>query len=1056
MENLKNLYELRKTLRFNLKPQELKRPYNPIKNDNNDIGNKINTFIEKYKSAIEKFEQLVFFTLKDNKEKKLKENFIKHSWLRNYTKKEFYDVKNLLIKYDKEGRKRGNKVSAADLNVSFLKDYFEQWIVENRECVETLQSYLASSAENQKRISEYAYWAQRIAKRSNFEFIFELFNGNIEHKNNNNDIDAIKKLLDECKPLLVDLEKELLPSQSFGVKIERASLNYYTVNKMPKNYSQEIQNKKSELQQKYSFLQNEQNLFNQVGFTDENLPIIELKEMMKQFKAKQKFKFYEFCNQKKKYQELKKFDLKLLDDVNEENFNKFCKKNDKQEKGKFFQFAKNNFPQYFQFCNLYKNVAVKFGEIKVKIKALEKEKVDAERLQSWAVILEKDNQKYILTIPRDANNNLSSAKKYIDGLQYASGGLWKLYAFESLTLRALDKLCFGFDKNTFYLAIKDELKQKEGSFFSGEGLKRKDQFSDDGKELIRFYQAVLGLDSIKKMLAINNFEGLAEIIQKDYQNKENFEKDLKQSCYYKKLISITDETKNKIINDFQGNLYKITSYDLEKEDKEEIAKLENKTGFDRNNPEAHTKIWFNFWTDENFKKNYETRLNPEFKISFVENKANELNDEKLGKLRKNRKLADSYLLSTTITLQAHEKNVDLSFKKTEEIKSFIDGYNKNFNQKIKPFDIYYYGLDRGQKELLTLGIFKFSENEKVSFQKFDGTSGEYNKPEFVDLEIYIIKKDQYLTKNQEGRIAYKSSNQFIDDQNVAKRMFVKSCLDLSCAKLIKDKIVINGDVATYLELKRVSALRKIYEGAAKKRFTSDKICFNADKGCLFLNIENRGKTENENLYFYDERFSNILSLELIRIELQTYLDVVKNSKNFEIITIDKINNLRDALCANAIGILNYLQKKYFGVMVFENLNIDNKNKRISEFFGNLASRIEWKILQKFQALSLIPLQYRQAMTLQSKKEIDQLGVVFYSKTEGTSSQCPHCEVKNTDKTEKWNAHAYKCDNCNFDTVQESNRKGLVAIDNSDDVAAYNIAKRGLKLLQAKQKTETIS
>ncbi len=1042
-------YEQRKTIRFSLEPKEIGRVYEPIKSSKN-LGEQLQDFITQYQSIITNLEKQIFFN-KDGKKSLKKKICIKHAWLRTYTKTEFYNVKYKIIIVDNDGRKRDNKSLISDTDLSFLKEYFENWIIENQECVNSLQSFLEQPEESQKRISEFAYWIQRISKRSNFEALFELFNENINHKDSNEEIDRIKKVLNECKLLLKTLEKELLPSQSLGLEIERASLNYYTVNKKPKDYDEEINKKKEALSESDSFQKADIDLFTKVEFTEKDLPIGDLKQAMKVFKANQKSKFYEFVNQNKSYDDLQNNDgLKLLNDIIKANFNKFKSEKDKQKRGKHFQFS---FSKYKKFCNIYKNIVVKYGQIKAKIKTLEKEKIDAERMQSWAMILEKDNQKYILTIPRDAHSNLPSAKNYINGLKDELDGTWKLHAFESLTLRALDKLCFGLDKNTFLPTIKDELQQKDASFLEAGNLKRKDQFSDDGLELIKFYQTVLGLDATRKVLAISDFKGLAAIIgNENYENKEEFEKDLKQACYYKKAITISKETKNTLVKSYKGNLYKITSYDLQKKDNEEINKLENKQEFDRSNSEVHTKIWLNFWTVDNTKRRYDIRLNPELKISFVEKKTEELKDENLGMLKKNRRQEDRYLLSTTITLQAHKRNADLSFKGTDEIVNFIQTYNDEFNKNIKPFDIYYYGLDRGQKELLTLGVFKFLESKKIPFTKQDNSSGKYYKPEFIPIEAYELKSDKFLEQNEKGRIAYKSISEFIDNTDIVKKKDINSCFDMSTAKLIKDKIVINGDIATYLELKRISALRKIYEGTTQGKFKSENICFNADKGALFLNIENRGKLENKDLYFYDERFASILSLNDIKKELQDYYSTLKNKGGVEIITIDKVNNLRDALCANAVGILNHLQKQFSGMMFFENLDISNKNQRISEFSGNLGSRIEWKLLQKFQTLNLVPPNYKQAMILQSKKSINQLGIIAYIKTSGTSNECPHCGTKNSDKTKKWQGHAYECINshCLFSTEDKGNRQGLDCLDDSDKVASYNIAKRGLDFIIRKK------
>jgi hypothetical protein len=1049
--NGQNFYELRKTIRFVLDPKTLKRPYTPSSDEVN-LEEQLNNFIEKYQQGINDFKYIVYFGPKTAETKELNKKIsIKHSWLRNYTKSEFYSIKDKLIQLDYNG----NKASIGNSNLKFLNEYFENWISENQECADALKNCINAPAEKQKRKSEAAHWVRKLTKRSNFECIFELFNGNIDHKNSNDDIEKIKHCLNECKTLLTSLEKMLLPSQSLGMEIERASLNYYTINKKPKNYDEDIAQKASALNEAYQFKADDKAFLNRVGFSDDGVPINELKEAMKKFKADQKSKFYEFVNQKKSYSDLKKNDdLKLLNDISEEDFNKFKETQDKMTRGKHFQFS---FPNYKKseknFCDLYKNVAVAFGKIRADIKALEKERMDAEKLQCWAVILEKDNQRYVVTIPRDANNNLTNTKQYIDNLQNEENDQWILYAFESLTLRSLDKLCFGLDKNTFIPAITGELYQKNNSFFEKGLLKRKDQFSQNGTDLAAFYKTVLELDSTKKMLGINKYADFKAFISKEYTALEDFEKTLKETCYFKKRVFISEDTKNKLINDYQGNLYKITSYDLEKDDSEALGTLINKKQFNRASPEIHTKTWLDFWTADNETDKYPIRLNPEFKISFVEKQDKDLNMRNLGLLNKNRRLKSQFLLSTTITLLAHEKNADLHFKKTDEIQTFINSYNQEFNKKIKPFDIYYYGLDRGQKELLTLGLFKFSENEKVSFTKQDGTVGEYSKPKFIPLDVYQIREGQYLTKNKKGRLAYKSIDQFIDDEKVIEKLPVNSCLDLSCAKLVKGKIIQNGDVATYLELKRVSALRKIYENTTRGQFKTDRIGFNKDKGCLFLDIENRGKLENNNLYFYDNRFAEILSLDSIIKELQDYYNEVKNKQNIEFISIDKINHLRDALCANAVGILAHLQKTHFGVIVFEGLDARHKNKETTEFAGNLASRIERKILQKLETLSLIPPQHRQIIDLQNSKQIKQTGAVLYIEEKGTSANCPHCETANPDKSEKWLAHNYKCknSNCNFDASEISKRKDLIGLDNSDSVATYNIAKRGL--LEMNQKIE---
>ncbi len=658
MKNFTNQYSLSKTLRFELEPKNPKSFYQ-VSDNENDLKGLMEDFIVKYQFVIEGLEKLIFKT-QDEKKPLSGEVKIKHCWLRNYTKNQFYEIKDKLS---------GNQTLIDNNNLKFLKEYFEEWISENRDCIDKLKQFLDQPEEQQERKSEFAYWIKKILKRSNFEAISELFNGNIQNKNSDKNVVLIKGKLDAIKEPLKEIETQLLPSQSLGLEIERASFNYYTVNKKQKFYEKEIEDKANSLSKNYNFKQHEILSFNEVGFNNHNIPLLDLKEAMKKFKADQKSKFYEFVNQKKPYFDLKNDpELKLMDDIKEEEFRKFCAEQDRQKRGKYFQ---HHFSKYKNFCKKYEAVSKYFGDINNKIKALEKEKIDAERLKSWAVILEKDHQKYILTIPKDANN-LRESKKFIDNLQCQENCDWKLHSFESLTLRALSKLCFGTNKNTFIPNIKAELLIANSTFFERQDLKRKDQFSDDGKELIKFYQTVLGLSKTKELLKIENFDGLSEMLGKEYgENQEDFERDLKQACYFKQTKIISEEIKDQLVENYQGKLYKITSYDLQKDDPEILENLEKKDILERKNPEIHTKYWLDFWTKENADQKYNIRLNPEFKINFVQKIDYQLKNPNQPQPRHSRRMKDRYLLSTTIALNALDKNADLAFKKTEEIADFI-------------------------------------------------------------------------------------------------------------------------------------------------------------------------------------------------------------------------------------------------------------------------------------------------------------------------------------------------------------------------------------------------
>lgn len=1052
MNNLKNTYELRKTVRFSLEPSVIDQPY--TQQGSGDLKNSVKAFIESYAKVIDEFEKLLFASSPRSDKLDAKVT-IKYQWLQCYAKNYYFDNIEQIAT-----QKNTNKISIHDATVSeFLNDTFRDWISENKVYTNNLKHCLDQPLQTQNRTSEYAHWANEIKKRSNFEFIFELFNNGIGHKDDETSIKRTRELLLECKDLLASIERLVLPAQSLGIEIERASFNYYTVNKNPKNYPSEIRNKEKELENPYNFSNNDKDILDKINFSDSHLGISNLKEAIKQFKAQQKSELNEFVSKKKTYSELQKSDLSLFKSIDENKFNQFAAETDKQKRGKHFQYS---FKDYNNFCKIYKNVAMSYGKLYAEIKSLEREKIDAERVKSWALILEKNGQKYVLTIPRDSGGTLGKAKKFVSGLSDNPFGDWKLHSFESLTLRALDKLCFGAN-TTFMPVILGELSAKNQSLFDKGKLKRKDQFSDDGTELLHFYKTVLSLEATKRTLAISSFAGLDRLIASNHSSMDDFEKDLKKICYYKKETQISEDIKDALIKSHHGNLYKITSYDLEKNDPEAQRKLAlpGKTSFLRSHPETHTKIWLDFWSDSNVKNNYDIRLNPEFKISFVAARPWEVRTTNLSPHNTNRRLQDKYLLSTTITLNAHEKNVDLSFRDTDDILKSINRYNNAINAKLNSQGIYYYCLDRGQQELVTLGIFGFSQTEKVHFIDRNGSRGQYDKPEFPAIDAYRIKADQYLAektmRNGNVRIAYKSVDEFVDNMDVVEKISISSCIDLSCAKLIKGRIVANGDVATYLKLREASAKRKIWDGVTSKKFTSSTIEHTKEGDYFWVQVENKGKKEKCKLYFYKPEFSTILPRDKVQSMLQDYLNEVQASKSgIEIVSIDKINNLRDALSANIVGILNHLQQQYPGVIVFEDLDISNKNHRISQDSANLGSRIEWKVLQKFQALSLVPPNLKSIMSIKDttdkskdgKKVVNQLGIVLYIEAKDTSDMCPHCSTKNTDKSAKWSTHDYECKNthCGFATKNKDKRKGLDALTNSDNVATYNIAKKGKALL----------
>lgn len=1066
MQKLQVYEEQRKAIRFSLVPQRVSRAFEGLnKSDETPppLIQSVTKFVSDYTQIINKFKDIIYKPSNnkssDDKHEtaRLKKTVsIKFSWMRNYTKNEFYNAQAT-----QTTKEKSNKVSIADKNYAFLNEYFDNWIEENLSITEELRKCIEQPLQNQERKSEIADLIRNINRRSNFEFMKELCNGNIVDKNEDSEIANMQKMLTDTEVILRELEKICLPSQSLGLVYETASLNYYTVNKSSKDYENTLDKKKKSMKKSTeSFYQNEfketREFFHSVGFIEyieklektpiENIPIDCLLSSMKKFKAEKQDLLDKTIAKNKNitFDEFQKNqDLKLFHQIKIKEFNKFVScvssKENKSEKGKFFQ---HRFENFIEFCEKYKNLAQKLGKIKAEIKGLEREQANAERTNAWAVILEYQGQKYVATFPRNAENSHQCAHKYIISLEANKGtsaqeGEWKLFYFESLTLRALDKLCFA-PSGTFKEKIIPELKKRNSCF----EWKEKHECSDDGKELIAFYQDVLSLHRTWELLSVKSFDLQNSIIDAQFDDIESFESALKKTCYSVRCIHISEEIKNNMIDKFQGNCYKISSYDLEKYDREITENLTEKLALDRNSPEYHTKIWWDFWSEHNFDDFFNIRLNPELKFSFIENKRH-LFEHSRRTVFQNRLLDDRYLLTTTISTHAHSSNKKDSIKTDGDMLDYIQKYNQTFNRNIaSPYDMYYYGIDRGKDELVALGLFKFSPD------KSDAT---VLAKQCIQITYYEIKKDKLLSQNSLGRVAYKSIDQFIDDAEVLEEN-TASCLNLSCAKLVKGKIIINGDIATYLTLKELSALRIIYEKQTRGEFVSDSIkSINKNNTIqLSLNIKNRGQIASYPLYYFDERFEDIVSKEHIRDTLQSYYDKLKKKEFVQKISIDRINNLRNALCANIVGIINHLQKEYLGFVVFEKLSISNNIHKIATDSSYLGSKVEIKLLQKFQSLSLAPLYTKRILEINNKcqKNFLQVGLFLYIPQKDTSKSCPSCGCDKGDKDYiekmKWEEHAYVCRKCGFDTRDASKRKGLIDLDNSDSVATYNIAKRGVQ------------
>lgn len=487
--------------------------------------------------------------------------------------------------------------------------------------------------------------------------------------------------------------------------------------------------------------------------------------------------------------------------------------------------------------------------------------------------------------------------------------------------------------------------------------------------------------------------------------------------------------------------------------------MKYKSNLKRNKINNHTQIWIDFWEIDNKNNKFPTRLNPEIKISFTP--SNKKITQNNSELSINRHFRNRLILTSSFTQNAFWKDLYLNFKETQDIKNFYENFNDNFNKNIKPTLKYSYWIDRWENELVSLWIFDLSKD----------------KPEekWVKIPVYQLKTDKFFaytktTSTGKNMFPYQNVSyyQYEDFPHYYKEIKYVSCLDLSTAKLINNKIYLNWDIQTYLNLKIASAKRKIYEIISKSQHKSESLSFDDYNTMIYIDGI---KWKNKHIYKHNSKYESILSFDFVKKELLKYITKVKIDLNDnDEVSIEKVNHLREALCANMVWIIDFLQKDYPGMIYFEDFKISELNNHFNNYNSSLWSKIEFKLLQKFSWKNLVPPVFKQILSIKEVKDynIKQLWIIWYVEKDDSSKNCPICwkelfwhwtfEFENLmhhysekywynywDKIEK--AKKTTKDSCDYH--MKNNNYWYDFITSWDDLATYNIAKKWMELMTEK-------
>ena len=1002
---------------------------------------------------------------------------VRYGWLRSYTKTDFYTWRNTLSDTERKSK------NYALTEVGYLPDVFLVWLNEWERVLAQLRALLAEPDETQRRRRDFAQLLRMLQNRDSFEFIAEFIYAVLETQEPKLDdkVQVLRALIADTQKNLKHCEQAYLPSQSRGLRVARASFNYYTLNKTPKEYGNLIKTKEQEFEREVShriFRREEkvrgkyvtifnctQAWFSQIGLTDiSRFSVSEAYDTIKVWKAEQKTKFIEGVQKMtvKTIQDVeKKFPLftstpahlnefvlltaqivkcadekkKLLEkvDKNKEDEEKIqylrnTFKSLREKRGAFFNKPGSGVrtKNYYELCELYKRIATKLGNILAEIKAMESEKVDSQLLRYWAVLYNEYDKHFLMLVPRRGGGAHKKAREYLlrEVKCCDTSGEVKLYQFESLKFRALWKLCFQETGNTFFPDVAREL---------GIDMRESMKFGLQHKQPVRFYQKVLKTEKARHALRLTDFGGLNEVLTNEYDDVDAFAVDLERKCYVRIPHTLTKEKLQHAVDTFHASVFEIDSYDLriEYEKRSDVC--------DTHVPKQHTTLWKSFWVSENEQTSFPIRLNPEVSIIYREARSDfKASEEKVSNLNtdvvtgmkyRNRHLSEQFTLATTITTNAPGDKSDLSFKTLKDVQAYVDRFNIGFDARWD--GEWYYGIDRGRKELATLCVMK----EGTDTYTVDGNT--FPKPIFAPIKVYALKKDvPEIAPDKKGveRNVRKNISYFVEKNEWFEEKTV-SCIDLTTAKVIHGKIILNGDCQTYLSLKERNARRRIFDLFSRGKITQASPIIDRGKN---LTVEN-----DEVLYYFTpEQAGNVALKKEIQDVLKKYLlQLSANNAVEDIESVQKINNLRDAITANMIGVIYFLQTIYPGRIGLENLGQEEHDRHLVQSNENVSRRLEWALYRKLQTSSFVPPNIKQSILVRKECRVMQFGIVQYIDPENTSKICPRCG----NIYKKTRGH-YMCEKTSCGFSSRDNRLEFDSLDDSDKVAAYNVARRVLDLV----------
>lgn len=773
------------------------------------------------------------------------------------------------------------------------------------------------------------------------------------------------------------------------------------------------------------------------------------------------------------------------------------------------------------------NKGGKFSELSELRRDLEEVKIT-----HYAVLIEKDGNFFLVMENKRKNDNSIKKINEFSLLNLPEGNTCKVLVYNSLTFRALRRLCLEESSsiktdnflNLPEVSWKEEITKGKRTMEINRKWKEEKYFQNL-KEYLKFITQEnaqkIGVsfseDQYKEWNTCKVLEELEILIDKHgYQAKW-------QNISWEELLKKEDV---EIFQIFNKDFLLEEDFATSEKDKEKIARLQHvketlgenfipKQQKQDRKKDLFTIYWNNFIQDKNSE---EWRIKSEGKFYVrLKDDTNETQrlvgtDKKINKARyfENKIFAD-FGLSINSTID----EVGAKAKTKEEVGNHIKSMNELHKKDSQ--DFYILGLDRGLNSLVSFGLFDsklqiiktdsdknlYELNDKKYTEVKDFVCGDWSlvnsKGQFVKrenckfnnrndlkdfwIDIFSKLKKYYEFEKNNGFGVPEYINQFKENEKVDKYLEFGNNQNKIKFFILKEK---NNEGKSF-EIKSVkNEIQKGPDGKPVKDENGNNIFREVEENIWIID-NYRNKVFDYVLSFYVERAKRIF----VTHKQQVFDSSIHYSeKELEELLFESQDDLKEGFTNFVVGKLVELAQKVADTkkkklyIVLEDLsnygnnnkqllqNIDDKSFKEEERERNLSvityQKLENNLVKKFNYLEtkngnsqINKTQFSPRINrIEDIKDFqvkNQLGILLFIDPKNTSKQCPSCNHSENKNREKMNSllDYIVCQNknpdCGFSTREPVNKKEFDFIDGGDTLAAYNIAKRGLELLDSKRK-----